>query len=70
MENFIEIRNLLIKYAITEYANKVISNIIEQNKDIFTDEFIKELNANSKLSKNLINIPEQMNTETRLYIRK
>ena len=51
---------------ISEYSNKAILNIIEENKTILKDEFIEDINENN--IKNLINTEETLDTDTRLII--
>ena len=51
---------------ISEYSNKAILNIIEENKTILKDEFIEDINENN--IKNLINKEETLDTDTRLII--
>ena len=53
---------------ITEYPNKVILNIIEQNKEILSDEFFEEINENKNIINNSNNNEETLKTETRLNI--
>ena len=50
----------------SEYSNKVVLNIIEQDIDILSDEFFEEQNENN--INNLDNIEETLNTDTRLNI--
>ena len=57
---------------IKEYSNKVILNIIEQNKEILSDEFFEDKNENNINNKNNgINLnynQDTLNTVTRLNI--
>ena len=51
-----------------KYCNKVISNIIEQNGDILTYEFLIEINGNNKINKSLI-VEENVQTDSRLIFK-
>ena len=57
---------------IKEYSNKVILNIIEQNKEILSDEFFEDKNENNINNKNNgINLnynQDTLNTVTRINI--
>ena len=53
---------------IDKYSNKVISNIIEQNGDILTNEFMFEINGNNKINKSLI-VEENVQTDSRLIFK-
>ena len=50
----------------SEYSNKVILNIIEQNMEILNDEFFENINENNINS--LYDVEEIINTDTRLTI--
>ena len=52
--------------TISKYSNKVILNIIEENKDILSDEFFEDLNENN--INNLYNTEESQNMDIYLNI--
>ena len=54
--------------ASNKYSNKVISNIIEQNGDILTNEFMFEINGNNKINSSLI-FEDHLKTDSRLNIK-
>ena len=56
------------KGASNKYSNKVISNIIEQNGDILTNEFMFEINGNNKINSSLI-FEDHLKTDSRLNIK-
>lgn len=54
---------------ITEYSNKAILNIIEQNKEILSNDFFKDINeSNINHVNNLYNNDDILNTDIRLNI--
>jgi hypothetical protein len=55
------------KGTITEYFNRIIFDIIEQNRELLMDDFLEEMN-NSRNKKNIGNNEDTINTDTRLNI--
>ena len=57
---------------IAEYSNKVVLNIIEENKEILNDRFFEDIKENNSNNLNNINnlniIEETINTDIRLNI--
>ena len=53
---------------ITQYSNKVILNIIEQNKEVLSDDFVKDISGNNGLN-NLFNFEDNLNSDARLNIK-
>ena len=51
-----------------KYSNKVISNIIEQSRDILTDEFLIEINGNNRINNSYI-FEGNLQTDSRINIK-